>query len=85
MLELLGTVAGNILSLPGILGFAFGMMTRSLPVAAILGAIIGVGEEVIFAGFALGEAAPLELAISALVGVIFALLGSLTRRKGATV
>ena len=33
MLNLLGTIAGNILSLPGILGLALGMTTRNLLLA----------------------------------------------------
>ena len=39
MLNILGTLAGNILGLPGILGLALGMMTRNFAVAAVLGGI----------------------------------------------
>lgn len=44
MLDLLGTIGGNALSLPGILGLALGMMTRNWRLAAILGGVVGVVE-----------------------------------------
>lgn len=85
VLELLGMIVGNILSLPGILGFAVGMMTRNILLAAGLGALVGAGEALLFAGFDLARAGAAEIAISVLVGIAFAALGCLTRRKGATV
>ena len=85
MLELFGTIAGNILSLPGIVGLALGMCTRNLAVAAVLGALIGVIETYIFAGGSLTAANPMEFGVAVLVGVVFATLGCLIRRKGATV
>lgn len=85
MLEVLGTIAGNILSLPGIVGIAVGMMTRNLVIAAVLGAIVGVIETYIFAGGSFAAADPMEFGIAVLVGVIFASLGCLIRIKGATV
>ena len=41
MLDLIGTIASSILSLPGIKGLALGMMPRNIIVTAILGAIVG--------------------------------------------
>ena len=85
MLEILGTIAGNILSLPGIVGLALGMMTRNIVVAAVLGAGIGAFETFIFAGGSFAAAEPMELAIAIGVGILFACLGCLIRLKGATV
>ena len=85
MLELLGTIAGNILSLPGVLGFAVGMTTRNLALAAILGGIVGLGEALVFGGFSIAAIGTLELTISVSIGILFGALGSLTRRKGTTV
>ncbi len=82
MLEILGTIAANILSLPGIFGLAFGMMTRSPVLAAILGALTGVAENLIFFGFDLGAQ---DLIIAIGVGIIAGCLGSWVRRKGTTV
>ncbi len=85
MLELLGTIAGNILSLPGILGLAAGLTTRSFAVAAGLGGFIGLFEALTFAGFSFANLEGMETVISILVGVIFGSLGAAIRRKGATV
>ena len=85
MLDILGTIAGNILSLPGILGLALGMMTRNLLVAAILGGIVGVAETYIFAGFDFARIEPLELTIAICVGVVAGCVGRAIRVKGATV
>lgn len=85
MLDILGTIGGNILSLPGILGFALGMMTRSLPLAAAVGAVVGIAETLIFAGFELTRVGSLELLVAVAVGVIAGSLGCLFRQKGATV
>ena len=85
MLDILGTIAGNILSLPGILGLAVGMMTRNLGLAALLGALVGVCETLIFAGFDMAAVSPMELSISVAVGVVAGCIGRAIRVKGATV
>lgn len=84
MLNLLGTIAGNILSLPGILGLALGMMTRNIAVAAILGAIVGVGETMVFAKFQTANIDILELLIAVLVGTLAGMVGCAIRLKGTT-
>lgn len=85
MLDILGTIAGNILSLPGILGLALGMMTRNLILAAILGGLVGVAETYIFAGFDPSRIDPLDLGIAVSVGVIAGCIGRAIRVRGATV
>lgn len=85
MLEVFGTIAGNLLSLPGVLGLALGMCTRKPALAAILGALVGLTEAMIFANFNIAVIGGLELAASVLVGMIAASIGCLIRRKGATV
>lgn len=85
MLDILGAIGGNILSLPGILGLAVGMMTRNLVIASSLGAVIGVAETIIFAGFDFAAIEPLELGIAVAVGIVAGSLGCGLRRKGATV
>ena len=85
MLEILGTIGANIVSLPGILGLALGMMTRRLALAAILGGIVGIVETFIFANFQLGNIAMLELVVAILVGIMAGALGCAIRLKGATV
>lgn len=85
MLNILGTIAGNILSLPGILGLALGMLTRNPLIGGVLGAIVGVAETLIFAGFSFGRIEPLELVIAVMVGIVAGCVGSLIRIKGATV
>ena len=85
MLEILGTIAGNVLSLPGVLGLGLGLMTRSLGVAAILGGLVGVAEAMIFAGFNFGNVGAMEMVISILVGMVAGSIGCAIRRKGATV
>ncbi|ASP36751.1 hypothetical protein CHH27_09825 [Labrenzia sp. VG12] len=84
MLDLLGTIGGNVLSLPGILGLALGMTTRNWVVAAILGGLVGVFETVVFAGFRFGDIGSLDLAIAVLVGVLAGSLGCAIRHRGAT-
>ena len=84
ILDLLGTIGGNVLSLPGILGLALGMMTRNWIVAAILGGLVGVFETVVFAGFRFGDIGSFDLAIAVLVGVLAGSLGCAIRHKGAT-
>lgn len=85
MLELLGTIGANVLGLPGILGVAAGMATRNWAVAAIIGAVIGAVEAMIFAGFDFANAEATEFVISVVVGVIAAIIGCAIRHKGATV
>lgn len=85
MLEILGTIGANIVSLPGILGLALGMMTRRLALAATLGGIVGIVETFIFANFQLGNIVMLELVVAILVGVMAGAIGCAIRLKGATV
>ncbi len=85
MLEILGTIGGNILSLPGILGLALGMTTRKVWLAAVLGGLVGVFETVAFAHWSFANVEAMELAIGVLVGVLAGSVGGLIRRNGATV
>lgn len=85
MLEILGTIAGNILSLPGIVGLALGMATRKLWLAAAMGACVGVLETVIFAKFDFSKVEALELMIAISVGILAGATGSAIRKKGASV
>lgn len=85
MLEILGTIGGNILSLPGILGLALGMMTRKLWLGAVLGAAVGLIETLAFAHWQFGNVELLELSIGVLVGLLAGTVGSAIRIKGATV
>ena len=85
MLDLLGTIGGNVLSLPGILGLALGMMTRNMFLGAALGGIVGIVETLVFAGFQLAHIDMLELIIAVLVGLAAGALGSAIRVKGASV
>lgn len=85
MLDILGIIAGNILSLPGILGLALGMMTRNLPLAAAMGGIVGIAETFIFAKFSLANIEMPELIIAILVGFAAGAVGCLIRIKGTTV
>lgn len=85
MLNILGTIAGNILSLPGILGLAFGMMTRNYALAAVFGGLVGVIETLLFAGFNFANVELLELVVAVLVGVAAGTVGCAIRIKGTTV
>ncbi len=85
MLEILGTIGGNILSLPGILGLAIGMMTRNAVLAAILGGLIGVIETLIFDGFDFARVEMLDLSIAISVGIAAGLVGCGVRRIGSSV
>lgn len=85
MLELYGTIAGHVLSLPGILGLTLGMTTRRPFLAAGLGGLVGVIEPFIFAGMSFSGIRLLDLVIAVAVGVLAGSLGSAIRRKGATV
>ncbi len=84
ILDLLGTIGGNVLSLPGIVGLGLGMMTRNYFLAAFLGGIVGVLETVLFAGFNVAEIALVELLVAILVGILAGSLGCAIRHKGAT-
>ncbi|WP_171102355.1 MULTISPECIES: hypothetical protein [unclassified Ruegeria] len=85
MLDILGTIGGNVLSLPGILGLALGMMTRRLWLGALMGGVIGVIETLIFAGWRFSNVEATELVIAIIVGVCAGSLGTAIRLKGATV
>lgn len=85
MLEILAIIAGKVLSLPGILGLALGMMTRKPVIGALLGALVGVAESVVFADFVMANIHALDLGIGVLVGALAGGLGSLIRIRGATV
>ncbi|MFV0334972.1 MAG: hypothetical protein ACK5JR_12995 [Tropicimonas sp.] len=85
MLEILGTIAGNILSLPGILGFALGMMTRRFPLGVALGILVGIGKTYVFAGMSFAGIEMVELVVAMGVGAVFGGMGTLVRRQGATV
>ena len=85
MLEILGTIAGNVLSLPGILGLALGMTTRRLPVGIMLGILVGVAKTYVFAAMSSGTIEIFELEIAMGVGAVFGALGTMVRRIGATV
>lgn len=85
-LDFLGTLGGNILSLPGIVGVALGMMTRNWLVAAVLGALIGVVQTVLVLNHLDFAAINIyDLVIAVAVGVVFATIGCAIRHKGATV
>ncbi|GAA6160084.1 hypothetical protein NBRC116589_22580 [Ruegeria sp. HU-ET01832] len=85
MLELLGTIGANIISLPGILGLALGMMTRNLMLGAVMGGVVGVLETLIFAHWSFANIQTIELVIAVVVGFCAGALGSAIRIKGATV
>ena len=85
MLNFLGTVAGNVLSLPGILGLALGMMTRNIFLATGMGGAVGVIETMIFAKFNLANVEMLELIIAVAVGILAGAVGCAIRIKGTTV
>lgn len=85
MLEILGTIGGNILSLPGILGLALGMLTRNFLFAGIMGGLVGIGETLIFAKMSFANIEPIELIVAIIVGIAAGCLGSAIRRKGTTV
>ena len=85
MLDLLGTIGGNVLSLPGLLGLALGMTTRNWMLGAALGGFVGVAETLIFAGFQLSHVEVLELLVAVGVGVLAGAVGSGIRIKGTTV
>lgn len=85
ILDFLGTVGGNILSLPGIVGLGLGMMTRNWALAAILGVLIGIVETLLFNDFNLAETNAYDAAIAIVIGVMASLVGCAIRHKGASV
>ncbi|WP_392664232.1 hypothetical protein [Amaricoccus sp. B4] len=85
MLDLLGTIGGNILSLPGIVGLALGMATRNWLFAAIMGGLVGVLETYLFGGTHPGHVTVIEVAVAVLVGMAAGVVGCAIRHKGATV
>jgi LytS/YehU family sensor histidine kinase len=82
MLDLVGIIAANFLSLPGVLGMALGMLTRRPGLAVFLGALVGVFEVAVFAGFDFSQVESLEVIVSIVVGCIAGLVGCFFRRKG---
>lgn len=84
MLELLGTIGANIISLPGILGLALGMMTRNPILGAVMGGLVGVLETFIFAHWSFANVETIELVIAVIVGLCAGTLGSAIRIKGTT-
>ncbi|MCG7519975.1 hypothetical protein [Ruegeria sp. Ofav3-42] len=85
MLEILGTIGANVISLPGILGLALGMMTRRVWLGALMGGLVGVAETLIFAHGSFTNVQTIELLIAVVVGLCAGSLGSAIRIKGATV
>ncbi|MCB1341971.1 MAG: hypothetical protein KDK24_13090 [Pseudooceanicola sp.] len=87
MLDLLGTIGGSILGLPGILGMALGMATRNWALAAGLGAAIGLLTPILLGGSHSTHVpiTTIEYVVSVLIGTIAGLVGCAVRRKGATV
>ena len=84
MLELLGTIGANIISLPGILGLALGMMTRRVWLGALMGGVVGVLETLVFAHWNFANVETIELLIAVVVGLCAGSLGSAIRIKGTT-
>lgn len=85
MLDLLGTIGGNILSLPGIVGLALGMATRNWLLAVIMGGLVGLLQTYLFGGTHPGHVTAIEVVIAVLVGMAAAVVGCAIRHKGATV
>lgn len=87
LLDLLGTIGGSILGLPGILGIALGMTTRKWALAAGFGAAIGLLTPVLLGGSHSTHVpiTTVEYVVSVLIGAIAGLAGCVVRRKGATV
>ncbi|MCT4371051.1 hypothetical protein CLG85_012275 [Yangia mangrovi] len=87
MLDLLGTIGGSILGLPGILGVALGMTTRNWIVAMILGGAIGVLSPLVLGGHHSAHVpiTTLEYSVSTIIGLLAGLVGCAIRHKGARV
>ncbi|MGC8201338.1 hypothetical protein ACP2AV_01410 [Aliiroseovarius sp. PTFE2010] len=84
-LDFLGTVGGNVLGLPGLVGLALGMMTRNWVLAVIMGIGIGAIQSLLFSDFQLAESNIYDVGIAVLIGVLASLVGCAIRHKGATV
>jgi|GEM_PF-2045989 len=86
-LDLLGTIGGAILGLPGIVGVALGMTTRNWIVAVILGGGIGILTPVILGGHHAAHVpiTALEYSVSTVIGLMAGLVGCGIRRIGAKV
>lgn len=82
ILETLGMIGGNVIGIPGILGLALGMTTRNFALGALMGAIVGLVETLVFVKFHYTQIEMQELTISILVGVAAGLLGTAIRHKG---
>ncbi|MDO5641588.1 MAG: hypothetical protein Q4G26_04265 [Paracoccus sp. (in: a-proteobacteria)] len=82
-LDFLGTLGSNVIGFPGILGLAFGMMTRNWIIAVIAGALVGVGQTLIFSDRTVLFLFDMGLAVA--VGAVFAIIGCAIRHRGATV
>lgn len=85
MLEILGTIGANIISLPGVLGLALGMMTRRIWLGALMGGVVGVLATLVFAHGSFAQVGTFELLIAIVIGLCAGSLGSVIRIKGATV
>ena len=87
VLDLVGTIGGAVLGLPGLVGVALGMMTRKPLVALVLGAAVGFVAPVLGGGSHSTDVpiTTLEMAISVVIGVLAAQVGCVIRRRGATV
>lgn len=87
VLDLVGTIGGAVLGLPGLVGIALGMMTRKPLVALVLGAAVGFLAPILLGG-SHSTHVPVtmfEMAISVVIGVLAAQVGCVIRRRGATV
>lgn len=84
-LELIGTIGGAVLGLPGIVGLALGMATRKWILAAAMGAVVGLVGPLMFGGAHATYVTVSEFVVSGVVGVLAGLLGCAIRHKGATV
>ncbi|MDO5612170.1 MAG: hypothetical protein Q4G14_02880 [Paracoccus sp. (in: a-proteobacteria)] len=82
-LDFLGTLGSNVIGFPGILGFAFGMMTRNWIIAALAGAVVGVIQTFLFTDRTVLFTYEMSIAIA--VGIVFGLMGCALRHKGATI
>ena len=87
LLDLIGTIGGAVLNLPGFLGLAAGMATRNWALAAFLGAVIGAVTPVLLGGAHSTYVAvtAMEFGVSIAVGLLAGLVGCAIRHKGATV
>lgn len=87
LLDLLGTIGGSVLGLPGILGLALGMATRKWALSIGLGAVIGLLAPMLLGG-SHSTHVPItmtEYVVSILIGSLAGFFGCVIRHKGATV